>query len=219
MSVQNQTSLRFELFEARADQLFGQPNTHRGGKDRMTDLLPAAISISDRPRAGMASADGVSPLPASITTRPMVLDVALHLVMISVMVFTMAIDRSVPAALAGSGVLILLSMCCAPLARRHRMVWDHLMDLWAMAMIIIVMAFPADPDVVVGAHAHGFTPERTPVMIAVLAAWIVARLLRGRRHLRAGYRSQRRDASDLWWQASAALSGLGLGVMVVLCLG
>lgn len=173
---------------------------------RVAQPSPAASAESTRVRQPVLG----------VPTRRVVLDLALHVVMIAVMVFTMAVDRSVPAALAGAAVLILASMGCAPLARRHPMVWDHLVDLWAMAVVIILMAMPAAGIVASvaasGTHAHSFTPDRVPLLIAAVFVWTVVRLVRGRQHLRG------RTPADLWWRLSAVVSGLGLGIMVVLCL-
>lgn len=130
-------------------------------------------------------------------------EVAAHAFMIAVMVIAM-VSGSVLASIAGAVVLIAASAVVAAFSRRNVYLREHVVDLWAMALVLLVFL----PRGAAAGH-HVITLESGVAFGVVLAAWLAARVWLGRSHVT---RSAWRVAV-----ASAALTGAGLIVMAVLC--
>ena len=155
------------------------------------------------------------------------MDLGLHSLMIIVMAWTMFIVDSAAAALLGAVILILASVPCAPIARRSAAGWRHIVDLWAMAGLLIVAAASALPAVSsfaapfaavtvrgpaeMSGMAHGAATQLTTPSIAALAVaigWLACRLALTSGALRRGERMARLGLG------SAAVTAAGLGLML-----
>ncbi|MDH6182141.1 hypothetical protein M2152_002323 [Microbacteriaceae bacterium SG_E_30_P1] len=127
-------------------------------------------------------------------------EVPIHALMICVMAVSM-VSRSAPASMAGAILLIVVSIVCASYSRTHRFLRAHMLDLWAMALVMIA-AVPRDT---VAGH-HSMVLPSVASFVIVIAAWGLARVA-----LAARARGWVADA------ASAAITGAGLLVMAVFC--
>jgi hypothetical protein len=142
----------------------------------------------------------------------------LHALMIAVMAWSMLIVPTAAAALLGAMILIVASVPCAPIARRSAAGWRHIVDLWAMAGVLIVTAASASPAVSpftlpaeMGGMTHGASvslASPSVVALAIAAGWLACRLalttLAGRR----GERMARLR------HGAAAVTAAGLGLML-----
>jgi hypothetical protein len=117
----------------------------------------------------------------------------------SLMAWAVLAGHEPAAMVAAALILALLSFAYAPLARTRPWVREHLADLWAMLLLMAVMAlsrgestFPAAGNVDlprVSAHAHGMSADfgmggagaMSAAAIAVVVAWALARVLLARR--------------------------------------
>jgi hypothetical protein len=127
--------------------------------------------------------------------------------MIIIMVPSMAL-RSAPAALAGAALLIVTSMVCAALSRTRRFLLVHIVDLWAMALMMIGMvshvSAAAPQSAALGHHGSAQALPVALVLAVIVTAWAAARVAIA---LRAAV-----GAADV---VSAALTATGLVVMTL----
>jgi hypothetical protein len=61
-----------------------------------------------------------------------------HLIMLAVMAGTM-VAHSPLASIAGAAVLVAASVVCAALSRSRSHLREHVLDLWAMALVLVVL--------------------------------------------------------------------------------
>lgn len=92
------------------------------------------------------------------------------------------------ASCAGALALALLSFAYGRAARRSAFAREHLVDLWAMVLAMVGMAFAAAPAAVgaaTGAHRHlaalASAPLAGGLLIGALGGWLVGRALLARR--------------------------------------
>lgn len=118
---------------------------------------------------------------------------------VAVMVWVVAIGHSGAAMLAGGLALALLSIAYAPAARRRLWAREHLVDLWAMVLVMLLLAVSggvpsggATPDAPAG-HSHGHAALSlgagaagagsagaalsAVAVLAVVLAWVLGRAL------------------------------------------
>lgn len=129
-------------------------------------------------------------------------EVPFHALMLGVMAVAMASPSAV-ASLAATALLVVVSVPCAALSRRRTYLRAHVLDLWAMALVLLA-ALP--PGSAAGGH-HGAMVVPGWMMGAVIGAWLVARVA-----LAAGYPRGWRVAA-----ASGGITGAGLVLMVLIC--
>ena len=123
--------------------------------------------------------------------------------MIVVMAWAM-VSGSALATVVGSGMLLLASIVCAALVRSRPFLREHVVDLWAMALVLLVFVPHGNA---VGHHA--MTLQSGPAFAAVVVAWGGVRVWLMRRYL-----------PPAQWRmpvASGALTGAGLALMALLC--
>jgi hypothetical protein len=151
------------------------------------------------------------------------MNLGLHGLMIAVMAWTMLVAVSGASALLGAVVLIAASVPCALVARRSASGWRHIVDLWAMAGLLIVAATSALPAIsrlaaspltssaVMGGMAHGVAmslASPSGLALAVVAAWLTCRLALTAGAVRRGERMARLGLG------SAVVTAAGLGLML-----
>jgi hypothetical protein len=118
---------------------------------------------------------------------------------VAVMVWVVTIGHSGAAMLAGGLALALLSIAYAPSARRRLWAREHLVDLWAMVLVMLLLAVSggvpsggAGPDAPAG-HSHGHAALSLGAgasgaggagsalgaigVLAVVLAWVLGRVL------------------------------------------
>lgn len=126
-----------------------------------------------------------------------------HALMVVVMAVTMLGGSSVIAVL-GSLVLLAASIVCAAFSRTRPFLREHVVDLWAMALVILVFL----PTGASGgsSHAHAVVMPSTVLFAAIVGSWVIARvwLARGKTGWRASL-------------LSAAVTAAGLGAMLAFC--
>ena len=123
-----------------------------------------------------------------------------HLAMLVVMVLVMAAGTAT-AHLAGGGVLLLLALVLAPFARTRRVLQPVLLDLGAMAIVLVTLVMTAPAG---SGHAHGGGLGGAALAILLGAGWLAARMLCTRGAVAVG---------------SAVLSAAGLTAMTLPALG
>jgi hypothetical protein len=128
-----------------------------------------------------------------------------HLVMLAVMAGTM-VAHSALASLTGAAVLVAASVLCAALSRSRVHLREHVLDLWAMALVLLVLL--PRPDAAPASHAHAIAVPALAAFTAVVIAWAAAR---------AWLAARRRPHAWRPAVASGALTGLGLAVMGAVC--
>ena len=126
-----------------------------------------------------------------------------HALMIAVMVWAM-VSGSALVSVLGAGMLVAASIVCAALLRARPFLRDHVVDLWAMALVLLVFL----PHGSAVGH-HAMTLQSGPAFAAIMVAWGGARVWLARRYL----------APAQWRMpvASGALTGAGLALMALLC--
>ncbi len=88
------------------------------------------------------------------------------------------------ASCAGALALALLSFAYGRAARRSAFAREHLVDLWAMVLAMVGMAFAAAPAAVAGATgvaALASAPLAGGLLIVALGGWLVGRAILARR--------------------------------------
>lgn len=128
-------------------------------------------------------------------------EAAPHAVMVAVMLATMLGEHTALRSMLGAGVLLAASLFWVRRARTSTSAWCHIADFWAMALVLVALAAPP----VTGHHSHG-TPSVALSLAMIVSGWLVARVL-----------LVRGSAAPVVGAASAAVAGLGLVVMVVVC--
>jgi hypothetical protein len=122
--------------------------------------------------------------------------------MVGAMAFAMLGSHSAWRMLGASAALILTSVVCARRARTEPRFREHIVDLWAMALVLI--ALTARHGYPSAGHEHFLLPQGVPGVAVVTAGWLAARTLlaRGR-----------------WARSipSAAAFLTGLAAMAMLC--
>lgn len=111
------------------------------------------------------------------------------------------LTHSALASIAGAALLVVVSVPCAALSRRWSFLHEHVVDLWAMALLMLALVPRAS---VVGHHA-----------LSVDAGWAAALVVGGWLGIRAWLAVRRRPR----WSAlpSAVVTAAGLGLMVAVC--
>ena len=125
----------------------------------------------------------------------------LHALMLGVMAAAM-VSHSAFASIAGAALLVVVSVPCSAVSRSRPGFRAHVLDLWAMALVLLAF-IPSHP---VGHHA--VSVQSGWAFAAIAAAWGLGRVWLGM----LGSAAARRVAV-----ASGALTGLGLIAMAVLC--
>ena len=128
---------------------------------------------------------------------------ATHALMIVVMAVAM-ISGSPAVTVAGAVVLIAASMLCAALSRSHIFLREHVVDLWAMALVFLVY-LPASASTG-GGHAHVLQIPQPLFFAAVVVLWLGARV--GLARVRGQWRMS---------LLSAVVTGAGLAIMAAFC--
>ena len=126
-----------------------------------------------------------------------------HALMVVVMAVTMLGGTSVIAVL-GSLVLLAASIVCAAFSRTRPFLREHVVDLWAMALVILVF-LPTGASSG-SSHAHVIALPSTVLFGAIVGSWVIARVWLGR--------------GETGWRTSllsAAVTAVGLGAMLVFC--
>ena len=123
--------------------------------------------------------------------------------MLGVMVAAMA-SHSALASIAGAALLVAVSVPCAALSRTREPFRAHVLDLWAMALALLLFL----PQGVVQGQHHAVTVHSGWAFAAVSAAWLA-----GRVWLAVRQSSARRVAL-----ASGGMTAAGLVAMGVVCL-
>ena len=111
------------------------------------------------------------------------------------------VSCSVLASVAGAMLLVAVSIVCAGFSRTHRFLRTHVLDLWAMALVMIAV-LPRDGT---GGH-HSVEVPASATTLIVIVGWALARIALAAR--------AQRGTVDA---ASAAVTGAGLLVMAVIC--
>jgi len=124
-----------------------------------------------------------------------------HALMLGVMVVAM-LTHSALASIAGAVLLVAVSVPCAALSRVRLYFRAHVLDLWAMALVLLVFL---PQHAVVGHHAMAVPAGAAFAGIAV--AWAGARFWLG-----TAVPGARRVTV-----ASGGLTALGLAAMAVIC--
>lgn len=106
-----------------------------------------------------------------------------HAIMVAAMAFTMSGTHSTGRMLLAAAVLVVTSVVCAPLARADPAFRDHIIDLWAMVMILISL-MPSYPHAPLAYHEHMMLPQGPVGMVAIVFGWALGRILLGRRRWR-----------------------------------
>jgi len=147
------------------------------------------------------SIESAPSLPASLTIH-LRREAPIHAFMIAVMAVTMLSGSAVLTVL-GAVALLAASIVCAALSRAIPFLREPVVDLWAMALVLLIYL----PGASTGeAHAHLVTIPHGLAFAVVATAWVASRfwLARGR----VGWRMS---------LASAVLTAAGLALMAVLC--
>ena len=124
-----------------------------------------------------------------------------HALMLGVMAGAM-LSHSALASIAGAALLVVVSVPCAALSRSRAFFRAHVVDLWAMALVLLAY-LPWN-----GHGHHVMTVQSGWAFAAVVTAWAGSRVWLGMR----GSGAARRAAV-----ASGGLTALGLAAMAVLC--
>ena len=127
----------------------------------------------------------------------------LHALMLGVMVVAMA-SHSPLASIAGAALLVVVSVPCAALSRTRTPFRAHVLDLWAMALALLLFL----PQGVMTGQHHAVTVHSGWAFAAVGAAWLAARVWLALREATA-----RRVAF-----ASGGMTAAGLVAMAAVCL-
>jgi hypothetical protein len=106
-------------------------------------------------------------------------DVPAHAVMLVVMAATMIGGHSTIRELAGLGALGVTAMVCAPFSRADPTFREHLVDLGAMAVLLVGCLPGHAPDGL--AHDHFALANGPAVFAAALGGWALGRIFLWRR--------------------------------------
>jgi hypothetical protein len=118
-------------------------------------------------------------LPARVASGHSIATVVPHAIMVGAMAFTMLGAHSVWRMLAASAALILTSVAFARRARTEPRFRDHIVDLWAMALVLIALTARHGGYPNAG-HDHALLPQGLPGVAVVTAGWLAARTLLAR---------------------------------------
>jgi hypothetical protein len=140
-----------------------------------------------------------------------------HGIMLIVMAVTMIGTHSPLRCLAGAGVLLIAAIAYAPAARTHLVGWEHLLDFWAMAALLVIsVGSEASGGVVASsggaAHQHLLSLDRAGGAIVVAALWLGLRMLVLGLRARRGAKLPARA-----WAISPTMTAAGLVVMALYC--
>lgn len=147
------------------------------------------------------SIDAAETLPESLVAH-LRREAPIHAFMLAVMVVTMVSGSAVLTVL-GAIALVAASIVCAALSRAITYLREPVVDLWAMALVLLIYLPGASAA---GSHSHMVSLPHALAFAVVATAWIVARLWLARG--RAGWRLS---------LASAVLTAAGLTLMALLC--
>jgi hypothetical protein len=140
-----------------------------------------------------------------------------HGIMLAVMAVTMVGAHSPLRCLGGAGVLMIAAIAYAPVARRQLVGWEHLLDFWAMAGLLVI-AVGSEAHSGGGAwsgggeHQHLLSLDRAAGMVVIGVLWLGLRLLVLRLRARAGERIPART-----WATSVMITAAGLAMMALYC--
>ncbi len=117
------------------------------------------------------------------------------------------LTQSVAASVAGAALLIVVSVVMAAFSRAHAWLRVHMLDLWAMALVLIVML----PRGASAGH-HSLAVPALAAFIVVFVGWSALRVMLAR-HERLGQQRGLRPGALV----SAATTAAGLSAMALLC--
>ncbi|MCU1528595.1 MAG: hypothetical protein JWP75_2358 [Frondihabitans sp.] len=107
-----------------------------------------------------------------------------HVVMIVVMVGVMVGPWGALASLAGAAILVATSVCCAPIARGNDAFRTHIVDLWAMAVLILALLPGAGSQAIMtmGTAVGGGSPMPLAAgsgiaLVPVILVWAAVRAI------------------------------------------
>lgn len=142
--------------------------------------------------------------PQHVRVTPHVLrEAPVHALMLAIMAVTM-LEGSSAIALLGSLVLLAASIACAAFCRTRPFLREHVVDLWAMALVILIL-LPTGASSG-SAHAHVVAMPSTVLFGAIVGSWVIARVWLAR--------SEKGRRTSL---LSAAVTAVGLAVMLAFC--
>ena len=107
--------------------------------------------------------------PASHVLR----EAPVHGLMIGVMVVTM-LEDSVVLSVLGAALLLATSVVCAALSRSREHLREHVIDLWGMALVLIV--FLPSTSASGSAHGHALTVSSMALFVSITMVWALARV-------------------------------------------
>lgn len=125
----------------------------------------------------------------------------MHALMIAVMAATMLVHSAL-VSVAGAAVLVAASIVCSALSRSRAFLREHVIDLWAMALVLLAFL----PTGRIEGH-HAVSMPSLAAFAVIVLAWAAARVwvvLQGHRARRVAV-------------ASGGLTAVGLAVMALVC--
>jgi hypothetical protein len=135
-----------------------------------------------------------------------------HGIMLIVMATTMIGTHSPLRCLAGAGLLLIAAIAYAPAARTHLVGWEHLLDFWAMAALLVISVGSEASGGGGAVHQHLLSLDRAAGAIVVAALWLGLRMLILGLRARHGEKIPARA-----WAISATMTAAGLVVMALYC--
>ena len=150
-----------------------------------------------------AAVDGGAGRPLAGSQSRLLREVPLHGLMIGVMVVSM-IEESVVVSVLGAALLLAASVVCAALSRSRQHLREHILDLWAMALVLVV--FLPSTSSSASAHSHVLAVPSMALFMSISVLWALARvwLLLGHKPWRSAV-------------ASGAVTAAGLAAMAAFC--
>lgn len=125
----------------------------------------------------------------------------MHALMIAVMAAAM-LSHSALVSVAGAGVLVTASIVCSALSRSRVFLREHVVDLWAMALVLLAFL----PAARVAGH-HAVSVPALAAFGVVALGWAAARV----------WIAVHRHESWRVAVASGGLTAIGLAVMALFC--
>jgi hypothetical protein len=156
----------------------------------------AALSPGTAPEVPISVPGGAMAAPRAGHPVRSVATVAPHVFMVGIMAAAMFGPEPILGSLAGAALLIVASICCAPVARRSPVFRAHVVDFWAMALaLLILLPHGVGAGAAPAAAGHGATSAGMSMPMGstmaphdgaalgftvLLVAWAAVRLLVGR---------------------------------------
>ncbi|CAN5289791.1 hypothetical protein BH09ACT1_BH09ACT1_29260 [soil metagenome] len=126
-----------------------------------------------------------------------------HAMMLAAMAFTMLAPHSAGRMLLAAALLVTTSILCARRARTDPLFRDHLIDLWAMVLVLIALV-PGGTNGFTSPHEHLMLPHGLASTVVITVGWAFGRTLSARHRWRRSW-------------PSAAVFFLATVVMIGLC--